>query len=477
MTTSPTDDLKISLLGNVESASLILKGNAHEKLGDLPSAVECYKQALSKDVYCVEALQRLSEHHTLKAEDEKALVESMPLKVQCSPSEAEMVQFLYLRQLCHSREATLPSPKLADLQPLTSSVDVICSVANSHLKHLNLDACYQLTSSILERDPYHSHTLLLHVACCVQMNKFEVLFSLGHTLVNSAPNSALSWYVVGCYYMTINKHQNARKYFTKAVTLDPNFGHAHIAFGLSFAAEGEHDQAISAFSSAARIMRGSHLPLLYLGKEYHLNGVVPTSTRFMKSAFDLCPRDPCLLQEIGFIVAGMGAYPKAERYFRQAIAQLQEVDAHFTLPAWEPVYNNFGHVLRKQGKLDEALKAHHNALQLQPSNCSTLTAIAFVHLLREDYVKTVEYAHESLKVKREDQFTLEVLHTAMAEMSELPFVAATPDLTSLRVSEQESGIKMILRPVQDSNTRAVQDSNTRPVQDSNADTESDMCTD
>lgn len=404
--------------------------------------MECYKQALACDVYCVEALERLSAHHTLTEQEEQEVLTSMPVKSQCDPLEEAMTSFLYHQHLQHSHKTT-PPPE--ELRTLLTSVDVVCGSANRHFKNLNLDACYQLTSSILEHDPYHSNSLLLHVATCVQKNKFEELFSVGQALVNSAPSTALPWYVVGCYYMTIGKHQDARKYFTKAITLEPNFGYAHIAFGLSFADEGEHDQAISAFSTAARSMRGSHLPLLYLGKEYHLTGVVATSTRFMKSAFDLCPHDPCLLQEIGFIMAGMGAYPKAERYFKQAIGRLHELDAHLSLPAWEPIYNNLGHVLRKQGRLDEALTAHHNALQLCPSNPSSLTAIAFLHLLREDYSSAVDYAHQSLQLKREDQFTLEVLQTAMVELSEQPFTPTLPDLSHINCPDQEPKLKMILK--------------------------------
>ena len=222
-----------------------------------------------------------------------------------------------------------------------------------------------------------------------------------------------------------------------------------MAFGLSFSAEREHDQAIAAFSNAARTMRGSHLALLYLGKEYHYTGAVTTSTRFMKSAFDFAPKDPCLLQEIGFIVASIGGYPKAERYFKQAVAQLQLVDPHMTLQAWEPVYNNLGHVLRKQHKYDESLNAHLNALQLEPSNSSTLTAIAFVYLLKGDYEAVVEYANQSLRLKREDQFTLEVLHTAMEEMSEVPLVKASP---SPDIDQPE--LRMVLKshPKDDSET-------------------------
>lgn len=320
------EDLKIPSLGNVESSSLLLKGRAHEGLGDMECATQCYKQALVCDVFCEEALERLCARHALSEEEEKALMETLPFKAQCSVPEEQMLRYLYSTKLRHWRKSMQPAPPQGqELQHLAANLDVVCSVAESHLQHMNIVKCYQLTSSILESDPYHPHALLLHVACCVQKKTFEELFTLGHHMVNTFPDSALSWYIVGCYYFTIEKHQSARKYLTKAITLEPNFGPAHIAFGLSFATENEHDQAISAFSNAARDMRGSHLPLLYLGKEYHLTGSMATSTRFMKSAFDLSPNDPHLLQEIGFVFASVGAYPKAERHFVQAIAQLERV--------------------------------------------------------------------------------------------------------------------------------------------------------
>ncbi len=475
----PQEDLKIPFLGETESAALVLKGRANEALRDLPSAVECYKEALSCDIYCAEALDRLCQQHALTKDEEASLMAALPFSKQCSKQEEEMIKFLYVNKFQHRHAPQLPSlsergawppppqqgpsdvvtPQLEVLpggetawtlppllKGLTSSVDVMSGVANSYWQQMNVRATYDLTSALLDVDPYHAPTLLLHVACCVQRNSFEELFSLGHTLVNSAPGSSLSWYVVGCYYIAINRHQNARKYLTKALTLEPNFGHAHIAYGLSLAAEGEHDQAISAFSQASRSMRGSHLPFLYLGKEYHLTGIINTSTRFMKSAYNLSPHDPQLLQEIGYVVFGLGAYPKAERYFRAALVRLKAVDPHLTLQAWEPVYNNLGHALRKQGKLDEALQAHRHALQLDPANPSTLTALAFVQLLRGDFEGVVSYANQSLRLKREEQFTLEVLHAAMQEIGETPFcLGPVPDLDSMESGGGDVAGKMVLR--------------------------------
>ena len=70
-----------------------------------------------------------------------------------------------------------------------------------------------------------------------------------------------------------------------------------------------------------------------------------------------------LLQEMGAIIAS-GDHIKAEKYFRLAIVQLTSINPHVTLQLWETVYNNLGHVLRKQWKLDKALSMHFSALQL-----------------------------------------------------------------------------------------------------------------
>ena len=45
-------------------------------------------------------------------------------------------------------------------------------------------------------------------------------------------------------------------YFSKATTLDRPYGPAWLAFGHSFAAENEHDQAMAAYFTASQLMKG-----------------------------------------------------------------------------------------------------------------------------------------------------------------------------------------------------------------------------
>ena len=417
--------VECQVIGNIRSASLVLQGIAYEGIGSLQDAANCFKEAIVVDVFCEEALERLCKHYSLTADEEKGLLSSLPFKKQCTVEEEKMLRFLYQSKLGHGHK-TAPSKVHGFLQPLYGSRDILCSTAEQHFQDMNIEACFQLTSKILEQDPYHGDALLLHITCCVQKGRVEELFSLGQRLVNYFPQASLAWYAVGCYYIVVKKHQNARKYLTKAITLDPQFAPAHMAFGLSFATEGEHDQAIAAFSNAARVMKGSHLPLMCLGREYFLTGATSISTRFMKSALAMAPHNPALLQEIGVMLTNSGNYVKAEKYLKQAIAHLRSTDPHTTLQAWEPVYNNLGHVYRKQKKYDLALKMHRQALQLAPNHPDTLSALAFVHLLEGRYEKTVEFCNQSLLLKREDHFTLEILRIAMEEMAALPLWESDP---------------------------------------------------
>jgi len=374
-------------------------------------------------VYCVEALDKLCKYHSLSASEEKNLFLSLPFSKQCSSVEEQSLKAIYRRKFNHNldkSETQLPE----NIQALESNTDMMCDIAGIYIDRMNIDACYRQTTSILEIDPYHQDAILHHIACCVHKSKPEVLFSIGHRLVNSLPSTPLAWYTVSCYYITLAKHQMARKYLNKCITLDNNFAPAHIAFGVSLALEGERDQAIAAFATAARIMQGSHTPLMLLGREYFLNGAISTSRKFMKSALAVSPHNPILLQEVGFLLFNTGEYSKAESYLRLAVAHLKSVDPGVTLTEWEAVYNNLGHVKRKLGKFEEALHMHECALQLSPKNPTTLTAIAFVYLLMGEFDKVMEFANQSLRLKREDHFTLEVLHIAMEEYAELPMLSA-----------------------------------------------------
>jgi anaphase-promoting complex subunit 6 len=129
-----------------------------------------------------------------------------------------------------------------------------------------MEACLATTTAILHVNSLHPKALLLHVACLYHLRRENGLFVLAHALVDAQPASPLTWYAVGSYYLLKGQNQPARKYFSKAVTLDARLAEGWMGFGHSFREKGELDQAVSAYSTAKKLAPAAHEPLLYLGR-------------------------------------------------------------------------------------------------------------------------------------------------------------------------------------------------------------------
>lgn len=120
----------------------------------------------------------------------------------------------------------------------------------------------------------HNATTPLHIACMYHLKHLHSkLFILAHEMVDREPENPISWYAVGVWYLSSGKWAQARQYFrfvcktlvymltysflsSKTSLMDPRFGPAWIAFAHTFAMEGEHDHAVTAYSTCARMFTG-----------------------------------------------------------------------------------------------------------------------------------------------------------------------------------------------------------------------------
>jgi anaphase-promoting complex subunit 6 len=59
-----------------------------------------------------------------------------------------------------------------------------------------------------------------------------------------------------CFVFIAGKSDPARRYLSKSTALDKLFSPAWLAYGHSFAAENEHDQAMAAYFKASQLMKG-----------------------------------------------------------------------------------------------------------------------------------------------------------------------------------------------------------------------------
>lgn len=278
---------------------------------------------------------------------------------------------------------------------------------------------------------------------------------MAHKLVDLYPDDAISWYAVGCYYDLINKSEQARRYLTKAASLDRLFGPAWLAFGHSFAKEKEHDQAMAAYFKATQLMRGCHLPLLYIGVECGLTNNVEMAEKFFYQAISLAPLDVFVLHEMAVIKYQSELYEEAEKIFRTTLDMVMSMvqqNGEALTERWEPLLNNLGHCCRKKKNYKDALEYHTWALSLKPLNSQTYTAIGFVNALKGNLNEAVEAFHKSLSLKRDDVVTSTILKLVFEEMMEESSEVETENFSLALKSTEPLGMLSKTATVKDSAT-------------------------
>lgn len=472
----------------VQSSVLLLKGRVLEAMDNRGLASDCYKQALQCDVYCFEAFDALTQHHMLSAAEEQELLSSLPISQQCTIEEAEVLYTLYKSKLkkyntivgivpnknkklifnntplqtstvviqknfanvldttrdtsttentnisenevnknLDNKVAMDPSETSVQVR-LQNSLDLVVSQAELYYYNCDYVQCSKLTEHILKQDPYHTSCLPIHISCQVELKRSDKLFTLAHNLVDLYPNLAISWFAVGCYYYVIGKRDSARKFLAKSTSLDRLFGPAWLAFGHSFAVENEHDQAMAAYFKASQLMKGCHLPLLYIGLECGLTNNVRLAERFFQQAQLIAPDDPFVMHEMGVIAFQNLEYKAAEKHFQDALARVKPIKDSIVPERWEPLLNNLGHTCRKLKKYEEALEYHHQASVLSPQSAGTYSAIGYVHALMNNTQEAVHWFHKALGLRRDDTFSTTMLNYVIEQLSieQLPYPDA-PD--------------------------------------------------
>uniref|UniRef100_A0A8C6MD45 Cell division cycle 16 n=1 Tax=Nothobranchius furzeri TaxID=105023 RepID=A0A8C6MD45_NOTFU len=379
---------------SISSSICLLRGKIYDAMDNRPLATSSYKEALKLDVYCFEAFDLLTSHHMLTAQEEKDFLGSLNLNQQCTEEEEELLHFLFENKLKkYNKPSDLVVPEMVN--GLQDNLDVVVSLAERHYYNCDFKMCYKLTAMVLVKDPFHANCLPVHIGTLVELGKSNELFYLSHRLVDLYPNNPVS--ILVCRWVILLERCKR------------TYGPAWIAYGHSFAVESEHDQAMAAYFTAAQLMKGCHLPMLYIGLEYGLTNNSKLAERFFSQALSIAPEDPFVIHEVAVVAFQNGDWKTAERLFLDAMEKIKAIGNEVTVDKWEPLLNNLGHVCRKLKKYEQALEYHRQALVLIPQHASTYSAIGYVHSLMGDFESAIDYFHTALGLKRDDTFSVTML--------------------------------------------------------------------
>ncbi|GLU18055.1 hypothetical protein SLE2022_343770 [Rubroshorea leprosula] len=408
---------------NISSAICFLRGKAYEALENRAQARQWYKAAIKADPLCYEALECLIENHMLTCEEEASLLSSLQFAPEddwlssfysCLTKKygKENVMEAKFRELeKESLKSSPSSPTLMDT--LKNNTDLLACKAEYYHQCGEYQKCFELTSALLEKDPFHLKSTLVHLAAAMELGHSNELYLMACNLVKDYPQKALSWFAVGCYYYCIKKYDQSRCYFSKATNLDGTFAPAWIGFGNAYAAKEEGDQAMSAYRTAARLFPGCHLPTLYIGMEYMRTHSFKLAEQFFMQAKTICPSDPLVCNELGVVAYHMKEYNKAVWWFENTLALIPSPLSEM----WEPTVVNLAHACRKLKRYQEAISNYEKALTLSTKSLSTYAGLAYTYHLQDNFSAAITYYHKALWLQPNDQFCTEMLNEALVDDS------------------------------------------------------------
>lgn len=446
-----SEDRILEPLDNIraEAAMCYLRGLCHAKSNAFDRAKACYKDAVRIDVQCFEAFDSLMSNSLLSPQEEWEFLQDLDFDSivvgdgsdpSLSQEAAAFTKLLYTTRMSkysHPTELISATETLSTHYNLSKNPDIVLAKASLLFTQCRFKDALTLTTSILDSDPYNFPALPVHLACLHELADKNALYLLAHTLADTHPSEPATHLAIGVYYLTINQIASARRFFSKASILDPHYGPAWIGFAHTFAAEGEHDQAISAYSTAARLFQGTHLPSLFLGMQNIQLGNLKLAREYLQCAWSLCKMDPLLLNELGVVYYHEDQLEDAVHVFKQALEIAASVNAE--PKAWISTRSNLGHAFRRLGLLREALDQFDEVLRQGGKDANIFSAKGLVLLEMGDNRAATMALHEALAVSPQDPIATDLLSKAMDAVEEEPVFGKDEELEDARRIEELAG--------------------------------------
>lgn len=399
-----------------EAAMCYLRGLCFAKQNAFDRARDCYKDAVRIDVQCFEAFDQLMKNSLMSPNEEIEFLESLDFDSVVAPDPsvaqeaAHFTKMLYTTRLSKYSSPGVLSDATETLSThynLADNPDILLSRAEALFTQCRFAEALELTTSVLSTAQTSTAVTApnlsaqnhlghppavypLHLACLYETGATNSLYLFAHTLADHAPDESYTYLAIGVYYLSVAKVAEARRFFSKSSLLDPHSAPAWIGFAHTFAAEGEHDQAIAAYSTAARLFQGSHLPQLYLGMQHLALNNMSLAHEYLCAAYSMSTGsgsdsnfsppsntsggapplggDPLVLNELGVVLYYQNHLDGAVKLFRQALALATSL--HCEPAAWVATRANLGHALRRIGLFSESLDEFDECLRIGAGGAS-----------------------------------------------------------------------------------------------------------
>ncbi|KAI9273191.1 hypothetical protein EDC94DRAFT_594146 [Helicostylum pulchrum] len=409
----------------LEAMMCYARGKAYLLVKEIGSARDCFKEALMIDLKCFDALECLVKFNMMEEKEEWEFVMTLPYEEQCG---VDSDYFRYMYSLKLKKDILNADKMVSETENLDKSLDVQLSTAEKYFAGSQYEKCLEICKAIKVQDAFFKESITVHLSCLYELDMKTELYEYAQELVDRMNDEAVAWHAVGLYYLYIKNNLDARKYFSKALTINQFFQQSWLGYGHSFSAEKDHEQAINAYMACSRLIPGSYLPLMNIAMEYMEQNRTDLAFEYFTKSLQKSHQDPFLFNEIAVYYYREAMYKEAREHLHKAL-ELAKMRQCRRSPIWEKIWCNLGHVYRHRPlqNYDRALRCFENALVRNPKNSDARATVGMIYQIQGKTARAIKEYHEALMNTEAGELINELLDIALQSNFNTDYAAGSQD--------------------------------------------------
>lgn len=181
----------------------------------------------------------------------------------------------------------------------------------------------------------------------------------------------------------------AMERFNEVLRVKPNNTDAHLNLGKTLADQGRYDEAMSHYNEVLRLLPNDAAAYQHVGVMLVNQGRFDEAIAMLRKGLEHKPTNSAMLHiGLGTIYMQQGELDEAISEFQIAVRQRPD----------STTFNNLGVALSLKGKIDEAVKCHKKAIQLDPRNAEAYYNLGNILLSQEKFKKAISEYDKAVRI-------------------------------------------------------------------------------
>jgi len=222
----------------------------------------------------------------------------------------------------------------------------------------------------------------------IEAEPFEKIVGLLEDVLHEDPQVIDAWFMMGTLHLRHGKAEQAVKYFTKTLSLKPDYNLAVINLAQAYRRLGDDDAALAGFERYLQLDPKDAYVRYEIGEIWLDRGDYSRAEQLFRKALEIDPGVAAATNALGVLAFWRGDVDGAERLIRQAIQSKPNVrQAHFNLAL----------IAEKRGDVAGAEREYVEELKLHPESYKAAFNLSRLYEQVGDREGQIEALKASLK--------------------------------------------------------------------------------